>query len=76
VLIARIYEVFPLLYSNWTGQMGQIAFITHNVDIRQISIKSGLTRSPSTSPRHTGRRFGTAVMRRWMTQSNASQIGI
>jgi len=36
VLIARIYEVFPLLCPLCGGQMRLIAFITHRADIRQI----------------------------------------
>jgi hypothetical protein len=35
-LIARIYEVFPLLCPICGGQMRIIAFITHSADIRQI----------------------------------------
>jgi len=36
VLIARIYEVFPLLCPLCGGQMRIIAFITHSADIRHI----------------------------------------
>ena len=36
VLIARIYEVFPLLCPICGGQMRIIAFITHSADIRQM----------------------------------------
>ena len=36
VLIARIYEVFPLLCPICGGQMRIIAFITHSAEIRQI----------------------------------------
>ena len=36
VLIARIYEVFPLLCPLCGGQMRIIAFITYSADIRQI----------------------------------------
>ena len=36
MLIARIYEVFPLLCPICGGQMRIIAFITHSADIRQI----------------------------------------
>ncbi len=36
VLIARIYEVFPLLCPICGGQMRIIAFITHSADIRHI----------------------------------------
>lgn len=36
VLIARIYEVFPLVCPNCGGHMRIIAFITHSADIRHI----------------------------------------
>jgi hypothetical protein len=36
VLIARIYEVFPLLCPICGGQMRIIAFITYSADIHQI----------------------------------------
>jgi len=36
VLIARIYEVLPLLCPLCGGQMRLSAFITHSADIRQI----------------------------------------
>ena len=36
MLIARIYEVFPLLCPICGGQMRIIAFITHSADIRHI----------------------------------------
>lgn len=36
MLIARIYEVFPLLCLICGGQMRLIAFITYSVDIRQM----------------------------------------
>ena len=36
VLMARIYEVFPLLCPLCGGQMRIIAFITHSADIRYI----------------------------------------
>ena len=35
-MIARIYEVFPLLCPICGGQMRIIAFITYSADIRQI----------------------------------------
>jgi len=38
VLIARIYEVLPLLGPICGGQMRIIAFITHSADIRQIPL--------------------------------------
>ena len=36
VLIARIYEVFPLVCPICSGPMRIIALITHSADIRQI----------------------------------------
>ena len=39
VLIARIYEVFPLLCPLCGGQMRIIAFITHSADIRHIPLR-------------------------------------
>jgi hypothetical protein len=36
VLIARIYEVVPLVCTICGGQMRIIVFITHSADIRQI----------------------------------------
>ena len=46
VLIARIYEVFPLLCPNCGGQMRVIAFITHNADIGQILNHIGVDSQP------------------------------
>jgi hypothetical protein len=46
VLIARIYEVFPLLCPNCGGQMRLIAFITHSTDIRQILEHIGADSEP------------------------------
>jgi hypothetical protein len=42
VLIARIYEVLPLLRPLCGGQMRLIAFITHSADIRHILDHIGL----------------------------------
>jgi hypothetical protein len=42
VLIARIYEVFPLVCSICGGHMRIIAFITHSADIRQILVSLGV----------------------------------
>ena len=39
VLIARIYEVLPLLCPLCGGQMRIIAFITHSADIRHIPLR-------------------------------------
>jgi hypothetical protein len=46
LLIARIYEVFPLLCPTCGGQMRLIAFITHSVDIRQILDHIGVDSEP------------------------------
>ena len=45
-LIARIYEVFPLLCPLCGGQMRIIAFITHSADIRQILDHIGVQSEP------------------------------
>jgi hypothetical protein len=46
VLIARISVAFPLLCPICGGQMGIIAFITHNADIRQILEHIGVDVEP------------------------------
>jgi hypothetical protein len=46
VLIARIYEVFPLLCPICGGHMRIIAFITHSADIRQILDHIGVESEP------------------------------
>ena len=46
VLIARIYEVFPLLCPLCGGQMRIIAFITHSAEIRQILDHIGVQSEP------------------------------
>ncbi len=46
VLIARIYEVFPLLCPKCSVQIGLIAFITHSADIRQILEHIGVDSEP------------------------------
>jgi hypothetical protein len=46
VLIARIYEVFPLLCPLCGGQMRIIAFITHSADIRHILEHIGVACEP------------------------------
>ncbi len=47
VLIARIYEVFPLLCPKCGGQMRLIAFITHRADILQILNHIGVECEPA-----------------------------
>ena len=50
-LIARIYEVFPLICPMCGGQMRIIAFITFSVDIHKILDQIGLdTRAPRITP--------------------------
>ena len=46
VLIARIYEVFPLVCPMCGGQMRIIAFITHSADIRHILDHIGADSEP------------------------------
>ena len=46
VLIARIYEVFPLLCPLYGGQMRLIAFITEGVQIRKILDHIGVDSEP------------------------------
>ncbi len=46
VLIARIYEVFPLLCPMCGGQMRLIAFITEGVQIRKILDHIGVDSEP------------------------------
>ena len=46
VLIARIYEVFPLLCPLCGGQMRIIAFIAHSADIRHILDHIGVESEP------------------------------
>jgi hypothetical protein len=46
LLIARIYEAFPLLCQMCGGQMRIIAFITHSADIRRILEHIGVESQP------------------------------
>jgi hypothetical protein len=46
MLIARIYEVFPLLRPMCGAQMRIIAFITHSGDIRQMHDHIGVPAEP------------------------------
>lgn len=46
VLIARIYEAFPLLCPICGGQMRIIAFITHSADIRHLLEHIGVEAEP------------------------------
>jgi hypothetical protein len=74
VLIARIYEVFPLLCPMCGGQMRLIAFITEGTrESGRSLITSASTQHLRTFPRHAGHRCGLTVMRRWMTGRKSSQ---
>ena len=46
VLIARIYEVFPLLCPKYGGHMRLIAFITEGIQIRKILDRIGVDSEP------------------------------
>lgn len=46
VLIARIYEVFPLVCPLCGGQMRILAFITHSADTRHILDHIGVASEP------------------------------
>jgi len=46
VLVARIYEVFPLLCPLCGGQMRIIAFITHSAEVRHILNHIGVQSEP------------------------------
>jgi Putative transposase len=46
VLIARIYEVFPLVCPICAGQMRIFAFITHSADIHRILVSLGVESEP------------------------------
>jgi len=72
VLIARIYEVFPLLCPVCGGQMRLIAFITDGTQIRKILDHIGVD---SQSP-HAGHRCGRTVTRRRMMGRKSSRTGI
>ncbi len=60
-LIARIYEVFPLICPHCGGTMRIIAFITFSADIHKILEHIGVD---SEAPRHAGHRCGMTVVLR------------
>lgn len=73
VLIARIYEVFPLLCPLCGGHMRIIALRTALTSGTSWTT-SGQIQSHPASPRRAGHRCGmTVVMRRWMTGRKPSQ---
>ena len=77
MLIARIYEVFPLLCPNCGGQMRLIASQSRMAPISGTYWStSGWTQNRLTSHRHAGHRCGMAVMRRRMTGCKLSRTGI
>ena len=63
-LIARIYEVFPLVCPLCAGQMRIIAFITERSEVTKILEHIGVAAQPPPSPRRAGHRFGMSAMRR------------
>ena len=77
VLIARIYEVFPLLCPMCGGQMRLIVSQSPRARrSREFWSTSAWTRSHRTSPRHAGHRCGmTVVMRRWARAWKPSRTG-
>ena len=76
VLIARIYEVFPLLCPICGGQMRIIAFITHSADIRQILEHIGTDSEPPHIAPARGRPCGKTVTRGWARVLWSSRNGI
>ncbi len=76
VLIARIYEAFPLLCPMCGGQMRIIAFITHSADIRQILDHIGVESEPPHITPARGPPLWKAATRRWMMVCKPSRIGI
>ena len=78
VLIARIYEVFPLLCPICGGQMRLIAFVTERTQIMRILNHIGVDSEIRIFPRRAGHRCGmTVVMRRWMAgRKSRQQTGI
>jgi hypothetical protein len=77
VLIARIFEVFPLLCPLCGGQVRLIAFITEGTrESGRSLITSGWTPSPRTLPRHADHRCGMTATRRRMRGCALSPIGV
>jgi len=63
-LIARIYEVFPLICPHCGGQMRRIAFITFSADSHKILDHIGVDpEAPRITP-HAGHRCGRVKVRR------------
>ncbi len=75
VLIARIYEVLPLLCPLCGGQMRIIAFITHSADSATYWSTSGWIQSRRASNQHADRRCGTQAMRRAVRAWSQCQTG-
>ena len=73
VLIARIYEVFPLLCPICGGRMRIIAFITHSADIRQILHRIGVESEAPHIASARGRAPGQTVTRQPPGQHPADQ---
>ncbi len=74
-LIARIYEVFPLLRPICGGEMRIIAFIAYSVDISQILEHIGVEPEPPRITPARGHHRGMSATRRWAMVSMGSQIG-
>ncbi len=76
VLIARIFEVFPLLCPKCGGQMRLIAFITEGTRESERSlITSGWTQNLRTYPRRAGHRCGRIEVGKWAkTQASRNAL--
>ena len=66
VLIARIYEVFPLLCPSAVGPCASSPSSRTVPTSGKYSITSAWSPSPHTSPRHAGHRCGRTLMRSWV----------
>ena len=76
VLIARIYEVFPLLCPMSGGQMRLIAFITEGAQIKRILEHIGEACEPPHIAPARGPTLWMTVMRRRAMVSRSSRTGI
>jgi len=65
MLIARIFEVFPLVCPLRAGQMRIIAFIVDGAEVRKILDHIGVDTQASRITRPMGHRCGMTVMQRW-----------
>lgn len=76
VLIARIYEVFPLLCPLCGGQIRLIAFITSGAEVRKILEHIGVDSEPPRISPARGPPLWTTVMRRRARRCKLSRTGI